>query len=863
MVRADRSTLSTQAAAPPARRSLYVAALVTSGLLLARNTPAVASHWWFLAAAMCAIPALATRGWTCRVLLALAVLATSGGWITLRALELSGSDIARHLGDDQRLITIEGMVIQTPRLRTERPGRLSVFLPSFEASTMIRLDVARLLAPGGLQPASGELLVFVGADVRRLSAGDRVRMTGMARAIEPATNPGEPDRLLWARATGVSGSMRIQNSALIVEAVTEADWLERSAAVWRRFAASVRARASAWLADDRDASQSDGPVALLRALFLGQRDESLRDIGETFERLGLAHVLAISGLHLTLMGWVMRQLVRTPGARPWVESLIVVVLIGLYLLVIPVRAPVFRAAITLTGFLIADASGRRYDRLTTLGWVYIVALAWQPMELWSAGFQLSFGVVAALLTLAGPLRALLFGASPPRDEIGWSRAVFEHLKEAAAASLCAWAVATPLVAFHMGVFSPLGAPVTVLFMPLFFALMCAGYIAMLVSAIIPATAAWTAPVIIGFSSLIDRLAATLDGLPGVALYIPALSIPSTILAIAIIVWWLVPMPFDVAAWRVRARWGATVAAACWLAASLVGTGLPKNVALRIDTIDVGDGSCHLIRSGRDAMLYDCGSLRLAMGEREIPRALRRLGAARISTIVISHPNIDHYAAFPDIAPRFGVRRALVGQSVVLAAERDPAGPVAITLDRLRRAGIEIRPVAAGDAWMLGSATVEVISPQRGARWKFDNDASLVVLVRAPVLKAAMTVETGRPSEHRLLLCGDIQRQGMVWALDARPGLQADILEAPHHGSAHDAAIDFVRDIRPAVVIQSTGESRLNDPRWASVRAELEWWSTPASGAISILCLSDGSREVFGWRTPQRPGLSTELAPDAD
>jgi competence protein ComEC len=826
--------------------------LVVGGLLLARYSPAIPSHWWFICAALSAAVALFTRDWVCRIALAVAVIAVSGGWFTLRALERPADDIARRLTPDQRLISVEGMVIDAPLLRTERSGRLGEFLPTFEPSTMIRLSVERLRSPQGLVRSSGELLVFIGAEVRRLEAGDRIALTGMARAVEPATNPGEPDRLLWARATGVSGSMRVESQELITPATTEPSTLQTAAGVWRRSAAAIRARASAWLTDDDASPDSQGAISLLRALFLGQRDESLREIGGAFERLGLAHVLAISGLHLALMGWVMRQIVRAPGARPWVESLIVVALVCAYLVVIPVRAPVFRAAITIIGFLIADASGRRYDRLTTLGWVFVVTLAWQPMELWSPGFQLSFGVVAALLTLTDPLRNKLFGPPPHRDHIGSIRAALEGVKDALAASICAWAVATPLVAYHMGVFSPLGAPITVLLMPLIFVVMCAGYLAMLASTLIPGAADWTTPVVVALAKLVEHSAVSLDSIPGAAIYLPALSIPFTLVALAAVIWWLAPMRFDAPLWRLRARWCASAIVALWFGAACSWTGLPRGVALRIDTIDVGDGSCHLIRSGADAMLYDCGSLRLSMGEREIPRALRALDAWRIHTIVISHPNLDHYAAFPDIARRFGVRRAFVSRAVLLAAERSPDGPVADTLNRLRDAGVAIHAAAAGDSWTLGNATIDVLSPPPDGAWKFDNDASLVLLVQAPN-DASASAPAGAPSKHRLLLCGDIQRQGMVWTLTRAPGLRADILEAPHHGSAHAAAFDFVADIAPSIVIQSSGESRLEDPRWKSTRDGLHWWSTPAHGAITVICGLDGSRRVTHWmRPPRRP-----------
>src|SRR5205823_4667612 len=87
----------------------------------------------------------------------------------------------------------------------------------------------------------------------------------------------------------------------------------------------------------------------------------------------------------------------------------VAVLVALYMLVLPAQAPILRAGILVLVLLIADASGRRYDRATLLGWIALALLIIRPLDAWSLGFQLSFGIVAALLLLGDTVHHRLWG----------------------------------------------------------------------------------------------------------------------------------------------------------------------------------------------------------------------------------------------------------------------------------------------------------------------------------------------------------------------------------------------------------------------------------------------------------------------
>lgn len=833
----------------PKRRALWVAAFLGSGISLAHLGLNLPPFVWLGAALLFLAAGIAVHHRLARILFAAATIAVGGGWYALRVETVSIDHVVRRLTDQSALIRVEGMIVSTPRVISDRSGRLGRF---FAASprTHFEMRADRMINDAGSTTSvSGRLWVAIDGDSTNWRVGDRVRAVGMARAIAPPTNPGENDGRLWASARGVGGRLDIDAPGGITPATTISTSIDNFETTARRLIEKMRTDARAWIDSDRSADNDRQPRALLRALLLGLHDRDMGELDDAFTRLGLTHILSISGLNLAILAATVLYLLRFIGDRPRIEALIAAVAISGYLLVIPVRAPVARSAIMVFALLAAETSGRRYDRLTILGWTMVIVLLIQPLELFSPGFQLSFGVVAALLTLTRPLRDRLFGEKPQRDTHGPIRAVFESVKDAAACSLVAWAIASPLVAYHVGVFSPLGALATLLLMPLVAFIMGIGYVSLLIALVLPGVGHWAAPPLVLAAEWMTHLVFMIDAAPGTVLHLPRVSLAWTALATLVAIWWLRPGgPTGIEGYSRAAligRWACTIGACAWLAATLLAPSLSTHERARLDTLDVSDGACHLLRvkSGlwsEEAILYDCGSLRLTIGERTIPSAVRALGAWRVPTVIISHPNIDHYSGLLDIIQPLGVRRVIIGECFEKAAILNPDGPAAFVLAELLRMMVDVRIAVEGDTVETTRGIIEVLSPPRASIWKLDNDASLVCRVTLP------------ESPTSILFCGDIQRDAIIELRERHPDLRATILEAPHHGSYNEASREFITVIDPRFVIQSTGPRRLNDPRWTRVRASRApggWYTTAAHGAISLSIDAEGSVTPQAWKQP--------------
>lgn len=650
----------------------------------------------------------------------------------------------------------------------------------------------------------------------------------MVRGLGAPLNPGEPDARLWGAQRRSAGSISVPNTSLIEPASGTWRLSDRAAEGWLSARGALQRRAQNVLGGIKD----DQSRALVEALLIGRRDPALRETREVFQRLGLAHLLAISGFHLVVMAAAGLFVLRAAGDRGWVEPVLLAVLVLVYLMLVPARPPIVRAGVMLLVLLAVEASGRRYDRVAVLGWIAVVMLVFRPMDVFALGFQLSFGITAALIWIGGTVHNRIF--PPPVVGLTWRRPrgirhlVANQIKMILVASLIGWGIATPIIAWRIGIVSIAAVLATLIVLPIVVALLWFGFAVLIVGVISPPLGEFASGALGALASWVIGLANLIDAAPGSSVRVPPTSPMFACFGVVTVIWWLTRGHL-----RDRVAWSLTVVAVLWLGLewSLAQRTRP-GVVLRIDTIAVGDGTCHLIRSGADAILWDCGSLSMNAARITIPRSLRELGVRRIRQAVLTHANFDHFNGLLEIERRFGLDRVVLSGSVEARAVERPNGAAAYMLDELRTRGVDIEIVGAGDSLRVGRVSVRFIAPREFDLFEHENDRSLVAIVTAPT-------ESG---QIRVLMTGDIQADAMKALMAAGVEIAADVLELPHHGSAHETAVSFFDAVDPSVVLQSTGPRRADDTRWTTRRAGRAWYTTAVDGAAWVRIHTDGRIE---------------------
>lgn len=713
-----------------------------------------------------------------------------------------------------------------------KPGRMRAVLEDvvFESDGGARTELG----------AAARVAMSFAGESAPCTFGERLRVIGRFMPVTRSVLPGRGEhercvdgRVEWAARNGVVGTILIDDAALVtpVEAwrtpTPLLDWL-------RSLRESLRTRMRDALVAGVPTDGGEAVDAMLVALVLGDVEEGYREIENSFRAVGLAHILAISGFNLAILGWLIASMAALlVRSERWRALAVAAAAVGALFVMAPAASAVRSALMAVIG-----AGGRACARDWNGDGVIAVAamlmLVHSPSDAVGPGFQLSFGCVLALRHLAPAIRTRWLGWLPRdkgRDDLpAWLCIATDLCAGAIAAGLAAFVASAPVVLVHFGSLQPMAVLMTLACSPLSTLTLVVAYPKAIAGVACP-DAMWPFGWIVWFPAwlqvrLVDWSVVHLAGSMALGA-IPAWCGACSVAGV-------------VAGLRLRGRW---MCAAAWVVAvalpvvacttSRVAGGGPE---FELTMFAIGDGSAYLIRSRGKVVLFDGGSSSNgSVASGALLDAIGRAGG-RVDMAVISHPNLDHFSALVDVARYARVEVVRVHPSFLAARASMPA--VDALLCEFERLGTEVRTIAAGDIVELGPMQWRVLWPEPGFRSKRDNDLSLVSVVE-------------HESGARVLLSGDIETEPAArLAAMARRGevdLACDVLELPHHGSWREAVVDYLDAARPAIVLQSTARKRFASDRFAPhMRGVESRLVTCRDGTIRIALGADGALHASAW-----------------
>ena len=541
------------------------------------------------------------------------------------------------------------------------------------------------------------------------------------------------------------------------------------------------------------------------AMLLGNRDFIADDDIVAFKKLGVAHILSVSGYHVGVLAGLLILLMLPMHLPRWLRVLLEGVILALYSLLAGGNAPIIRAALLLMLREVTRLMHRQPGPLHLLCVAAAVQLAFSPAQLTSASFQLTYCAMLGLLLIYPRLRKRRLGRTR------WGCRIWDAFCPTLSAQIgillpqLYWFCDLPLLSLvlNMGV-------------TFFFSLLMALYWVTLAALPVPVLREFLGTAASAATALLLFVVRTLAELDCFSLWTRRADVLTAVGWVLLMLGLSILLP---EAWRKRRRW-LTIAGTLLIALILVP--LPQKDTELIQ-FDVGSADAALLQDQGQVVVIDTG---------EDGQALAGyLHAHRLSidTLILTHLHEDHAGGLQALLDKeIPVTRCCLPVDALAVLADEGLAPL---LNELTAAGTELCFLSRGDVLTLPSGSIEVLWPPES----FARPGSL-----ANLSCLALRLDVGGVS---LLYAGDLPG-----SLETYIQTPADILKVAHHGSTESTSDAFLAAVNPQLLLLSNG----NSARTARVEALADGtplYATETSGAIVLRFSGDGCFTVEPFLDP--------------
>ena len=728
----------------------------------------------------------------------------------------------------------DGVVLQgTVQSVKEKDGTLEVVLKNCET-----------------EDADGEtlrsVLCYLNEDSEFPAVGEKIRVFGEGKAADPARNPGVFDHQLYCRAKGISGIIYADGyTGMGGKAHIVSDSLYR---IRRQLSGRLKLIA---LPED---------AGILSAVLLGEKEDLDSAVYELYRKNGISHLLAISGLHISIVGLGIWKLFRKGGAGFWISGIFAGGFLIAYGMMVGSGPSVVRA-VSMAGLsFLAAAAGRTYDLPTAMCIPALGLLLTHPYLLTQASFQLSF---LAVISLVYPGR--LFSA---RGETFFTNEKFSAAASAFFVSLSLQMVTAPVVCWHSFGIPVYGVFLNLLVIPLMTYVVLSGFIGLGLSFLSVSAGGAMLGGAHYILKLYEVVCNGIGKLPGAELVLGQPEVWKIGCYYGLVVSGAIiyERGMKIAEkfhekkhkskekseesvlnlWKTRIlidrKHRLVFLCAAWLLAFFFL--LPSRPAgLSVTFLDVGQGDGIVLRCASRTILVDCGSSQQkSVGEKVLVPYLRSQGVTYVDLAVMTHGDQDHINGIRYLLehPESGIR--LGGLMMPKAGNDEIYGKMA---ELAKEQEIPVYCAAAGDRIenIAGKGMyMECLSPEGEEKFSDRNEESLVFRVTY--------------DRFSMMLMGDLETGGEENLVGSGVLSPVTVLKAGHHGSATSSGESFLEKLSPEITVLSYGrKNRYGHPakevkeRLGNIGSEI--LETGISGAVMI--------ETDGKKMKVR----TMLPPDAD
>ncbi len=552
----------------------------------------------------------------------------------------------------------------------------------------------------------------------------------------------------------------------------------------------------------------DDTEGFVRALLTGDRSGLSYRVRNEMSIVGISHVIAVSGMHVSLLvGAIMLLCMR----RRRLAAIVSFFVMFFFAAMLGFTPSVMRSVIMNSVMLLAPLLHRENDAPTSLSFALMVILAMNPWAIANISLQLSFGALAGILFLTPRMNRWLLRIV--HDETLKKR--FPHLRRIVrsgvailSTSFGATVFTQPLLAMTFGSVSLIAPLTNLLLLSLIGVIFTCGFVVLLLGLLYAKfgmAGAWFLSALI---RAVLRLVHLLAKVPYAAVFLTN----AYMIAWLVLVYILLGIFFLFKKRKIKPVILISCILVSLLSACILSAQEAGNTAITM--FDVGQGQCTLLRSGEFSVLIDCGGDKGDANGEEVARKLFMAGYRYVDKLILTHYDTDHVSGTEQLLSRIEIGELLLPEVPDNTDNRDRI------LVAAREAGVPYHFVGQDTTLYFDEGMLSLFVPPNA---EVDN-ASLSALMSVKDYDILITGDLSSTQEHALL------------QMHTLPELE--VLVAGHHGSNNATSEELLSATAPDVVLISVGKNSYGHPspktleRIAAICATV--YRTDLNGDITIL-----------------------------
>ena len=660
---------------------------------------------------------------------------------------------------------------------------------------------------GRTESINGKILLktYLEEDFEPYNYGKKVWVEGIIRLPKGQRNPGGFNYKRYLTVSGISATMYVP-----FEKIEDKGYFKKNIII----SAGIFLRQRIIKAIDK--SLPSKKAEIMKGMLLGYKDGIEKEVRDSFSDSGLAHIMAVSGLHVGFIVAALIFLFRKLRFNKTVSNLLIFIILIIYSAAIGFTPSVVRASIMISIILAGQMLKRETDVLTSISFAAILLLLFNPYNIYSVGFQLSFSATISIVLFYNVIKnAKLIKKLP------------EFISKIASVSIAAQIGVMPVIAYYFNKVSIVTVFANIIAVPIAGITIISGFIMVVIGQFSIVLSQFVGNINSLSLSLILLISKLSSNIPFAVWTVYTPSVIIIFIYYSLVLFFLKIKP----AKNIKLKPSYYIIVFALIVILFVSTFfMPQN--MEVVFLDVGSGDSAFIRTQEGkTVLIDGGGYNSYSkdepntGEMIIIPFLLEEGISKIDVMIGTHGHSDHVTGLNEVLKAYRVEK------IVLPDVESREGLEEI-LNVSRQKEIPVYRVEKGDNIKLDSYTnIAILHPQDEFSSRIDdlNNNSIVANLKY--------------KDISILFTGDIEEEAEQYLIRESIDVKCNVLKVAHHGADTSTTKTFLENAKPSVAIISVGRNKFGHPSNEIIERLKERnviiYRTDLNGAIMLK--SDGKK----------------------